>query len=134
MKGRNQRTKNRIQQPRQQAQQQAPADYVKRSGCKYGIDKNGKPYISAWKVENGRMYSLYCRPSSKTSTHQGKDFDWEDWIYSLTIDRVETAIAGKPIGICLFCPTTQKVIIKGMGWVLNPKGGVGGYCGPFGND
>ena len=100
----------------------------KRSGAKSGTDKNGNPYISGWKYDktNG-LRSFFASPYSGTKETKSKSGKiWENWFVQI---RVPSGEVIKTSG--LFDKMNNKLIVPQLGFVLNPRGGAGGYCGPY---
>ena len=107
-------------------------------GCTHGnyiaserstVHKEGTPvpYLRGWRKQYGRFTSLFATPYKDTKKHKSKEGRvWENWIVTLETDGQSRVLP------CLFDPKTKKVIIQnGVNWVMNPKGGAGGYVGPF---
>jgi len=102
---------------------------VKHSGCKAGLDKNSKPYVQGWKVDktNG-MRKFYASPYHATKEIKAKTSGrvWHTWLVKIELPTGEVML--RP---CMYAPDTKMVIIKDLSFVMNPKGGKGGYIGPF---
>lgn len=100
----------------------------KRSGCKSGTDKNGKPYVQGWKYDkrNG-LRSFYASPYSGTQEVKSKTGRlWQNWFVRVrNADGTEIRTSG------LYDPSSGKVTIQDFGFVMNPRGGYGGYVGPY---
>jgi hypothetical protein len=105
------------------------APVKKHSGCKGGIDKKGRSYVSGWKYsKRSGLVSLFAAPYKGTSTHKSENGrTWENWIVKLQNKSTMT----ETIMPCLFDRSTGKVIIQKLGFVMNPKGGKGGYVGTY---
>src|SRR5690606_7896498 len=59
----------------------------KRSGCKSGTDRNGKPYIQGWKYDktNG-LRKFYATPYSGTQEVTSKSGKvWQNWFVRVTM-------------------------------------------------
>lgn len=101
----------------------------KHSGCKSGTDKNGKPYVQGWKYDkrNG-LRSFYATPYKGTQEVKSKRSGrlWQNWFVRVrNADGTEVKTSG------MYDVSTGKVIIDSMGFVMNPRGGRGGYVGPY---
>lgn len=108
---------------------------VKHSGCTSGITKNtNKPYVRGWKYDkrNGLRSFIagpYESKNSTTNEHKSKTGRiWENWCVKITLSDGQTILKS-----ALYDQMTGKVIIKELGYVMNPKGGKGGYVGTFTN-
>lgn len=102
----------------------------KHSGCKYGTDKNGNPYVRGWKYDkrNG-MRSFLATPYSKTKAHKSAaGREWHNWMVKIQPEGQPSSIVSG-----LYDPVSKKVIVPELGFVLNPKGGKGGYTGTYVN-
>lgn len=100
----------------------------KRSGCKSGIDKNGNSYISGWKYDkqNG-LRSFFAAPFSGTKETESKSGRiWANWFVQI---RMPSGQIIKTSG--LFDKSNNKLIIPDLGYIMNPRGGAGGYVGPY---
>lgn len=114
---------------------QMKGKYPAKSGCKIGISKKtGKQYISAWKKTKSAFFSIIA--SRREKTKEGKETAifktdtgkiWESWSISI----LNKSTLDKKIYNGLFDQVSQKLIIKELGWVLNPKAPNGGYVGSF---
>lgn len=104
---------------------------VKHSGCSAGQTKDGKPYVRGWKFDkrNG-LRSFIAGPTKNTENHKNKlgTKVWQNWAVKITMPSGESFLKS-----CLYDTTTGKVIINELGFVMNPKGGRGGYVGSFTN-
>lgn len=101
----------------------------KRSGCTAGMDKNGNPYVRGWKATRQGVISLFAFPYKGTAKHESKNGrEWHNWCC-----KVRVGYGPEQIMTCLYDPMTRKVTIEQMGFVMNPKGGPGGYTGSFTN-
>jgi hypothetical protein len=115
---------------------------TKHSGCTSGTyEKDSKGllcsgttkinYIRGWKYDkrNGLRSFLAC-PYSKTKTiTSGTGKVWENWMVKVTLCDGQNLIMGG-----MYDVQSRKVIIKDLGFVMNPKGGKGGYVGSFVNN
>lgn len=108
-------------------QYQTTATYKKHSGAKYGIGSNNAPYISAWNYSRRHgLVKVFCRPYKGTSVHTSKSGkEWHNWFVTVTAGYSVRNLSG------LYDPVTQRVIIKELGMVVNPKARNNGYCGTF---
>lgn len=100
----------------------------KHSGCKSGTDKNGKPYIQGWKYDktNG-LRRFYASPYSGTKqSTSGSGKVWENWFVRVQLPNGQEM---KTSG--LFDKQQNKISIPQLGFVMNPRGGAGGYVGPY---
>lgn len=100
----------------------------KRSGAKFGTDKNGNAYVSGWKYDktNG-LRKFFASPYSgtkETKSQSGKV--WCNWFVQITLPSGEVIRTSG-----LMDKSTNKVIIPQLGFVMNPRGGAGGYTGPY---
>jgi hypothetical protein len=102
------------------------AKAAKRTGCRAGQDKNGKPYIRGWNVQEKRgMLVIFAREYSGTKTHKSASGrEWRNWFVTATYEAsgIERKLSG------LYDPMTRKLIIPDLGMVLNPSKD---YCGSF---
>lgn len=107
----------------------APAK--KHSGCKGGQDKKGRSYVSGWKYSRRTgLVSFFAAPYKNTSTHKSEHGRvWENWICKIQ----NKSTMQESIMPCLYDRTTGKVILQKLGFVMNPKGGRGGYVGTYVN-
>jgi len=100
----------------------------KHSGCKSGTDRNGKPYVQGWKFDkrNG-LRSFYATPYKGTQEVKSKTGKvWQNWFVRIkNADGSEIKTSG------MYDVSTGKVIIDSVGFVMNPRGGRGGYLGPY---
>ena len=103
----------------------------KHSGCKSGVDKKGRRYVSGWKyTKRAGLVSFFAAPYKGTKQRRSKnDILWENWIVKF---RSNTTMV-EDITTCLYNVQSGKVVIQKMGFVMNPKGGKGGYVGTFKN-
>lgn len=110
-----------------------PEKPKKYSGCEAGKDKNDNPYVRGWKYDktNG-LRSFYACPYSggakggtKRVTSQ-EGVIWENWMV-----RVQKTGVPDYIVSGMYDVAKKRVIIKELSFVMNPKGGKGGYVGPF---
>lgn len=100
----------------------------KRSGCTSGIGKNGEKYVRGWKASKRKGLVVYlCTPYKDTKVHESKSGrKWENWVCKVQPESAQSYLIS-----CLYDVMNNKVIINEIGYVLNPKGGRGGYCGRF---
>lgn len=110
----------------------SPAPAKKHSGCKGGQDKKGRSYVSGWKYSRRTgLVSFFAAPYKGTSTHKSNNGRvWENWIVKIQ----NKSTMQESIAPCLYDRTTGKVIIQKLGFVMNPKGGRGGYVGTYVNN
>jgi len=105
----------------------------KHSGCKSGVftsdTRKNVPYVQGWNYSRAHgMVSIMCSPYSKTHVvTSGTGKNWETWIAKIT-----PKMSAPFVQPCLFEVGTGRVIIKGLGIVMNPRAANGGYCGKFG--
>lgn len=104
------------------------SDYKKKSGCKIGVSKNGRQYITGWNVSKERGYITFIANRANDieySSRGGKI--WHRYVVNISIKRTmeKRVVSG------LFDIDSKKLIIKELGMVANPKGGRGGYFGTF---
>ncbi len=100
----------------------------KHSGCKSGVDKNGKQYVSGWKYDkrNG-LRKFYASPYSGTHETKSKSNRiWQNWFVRIEMPNGQEI---KTSG--LYDVSTGKITISQLGFVMNPRGGRGGYVGPY---
>lgn len=100
--------------------------YKKRSGAKSGIDKHGRPYVNGWNANGrGEMISIIAAPYSSTRRHVGEQRgnSWENWCAKVQIGKHKPELHS-----CLYEVSTGRVIIKDLGFVMNPKTN---YTGTF---
>lgn len=99
----------------------------KKSGCKSGIDRNGKPYIQGWKADktNG-LRKFYASPYKNTQEVKSKKGKvWQNWFVRITMSNGEEIRTSG-----MFDVANDKLIIPQLSFIMNPKGGYGGYVGP----
>lgn len=85
---------------------------AKRSGSKYGVSakNDNKPYVQAWRLENGQIMTLIASPSDKGSVSE-QTFHWT---CKVQIGR------GKPFLTTGFWnPNTRKLTIPDLGLVAS---------------
>lgn len=117
----------------QPQRRQYKAEPKKHSGCSAGLSNNADktPYVQGWKVdkENGlrKFFAFPYKGTKQYTSETGKV--WENWIVEITPKD-----GRKWITTCLYDVQTRKVIINDLGFVMNPKGGKGGYVGTFINN
>lgn len=102
----------------------------KKSGCKMGFAKGDpkRPYIRGWKADKTHgLRAFIAGPAKNTKVHISKTSgrEWENWTVKVTTPH------GIELFNCLYDVRDKKVLIKDLGLVMNPKGGVGGYVGPY---
>ncbi len=105
----------------------------KHSGCKMSLatkgSHQGSQVLTGWKYSKRTgMISIIASPYSKTQEVISKsNRTWQNWMVKFTFkDTLQTKIYGG-----LFDVNNHKIIIKEIGWVLNPKAPNGGYVGKF---
>jgi hypothetical protein len=100
----------------------------KHSGCTSGIGKNQQPYIRGWKYgKRTGLMSFFVSPYKGTSKHSSASGNiWYNWMA-----KVQYADGRSEIFPCLVNEQKNKAILRKMGFVMNTKGGKGGYVGPF---
>jgi len=101
----------------------------KRSGAKYGFDKNGNPFVRGWKATRFGLITYLAVPTSKTGSHEGKTQTWQNWMVKV---NPPTGMGNEYTTSGLFSEETHKVIVSSEGIVMNPNAPNGGYCGRFG--
>lgn len=108
-----------------------PNNYVKKSGCTQGQDKNGKPYTRGWmRVPGGQgIMSLYAAPYEKSHIVTSRtNRQWENVCVKVSLPAgagADYLVSG------MRDIQTGLVTIKDKGLVMNPKAPNGGYCGKF---
>lgn len=117
---------NRYQNTRRSYGNNSRGGGKKHSGAKSGTDRNGKQYVRGWNY-NKRfgLRSFYCAPYKGTDSHKsGSGRQWENWM-------VRIQQQGKPEELAsgLYDRQTGRVIIKELGYVINPSKN---YCGGYG--
>jgi hypothetical protein len=99
----------------------------KHTGCKFGSTKDGVPYISAWNASKSRgMISMIASPYKGTKTKKSKTGKtWENWFVKITMKNTMDIknFSG------LYNVDNQKLYIKDLNMVANPKAPNGGYFG-----
>lgn len=125
---------------------QAPTNktIVKHSGCTTGTDKNGKRYTQGWMVRKGTMYNFLCTPT-KHSTEVTAKTTGNKFLTGIVISVTSTrgrgmknqivnkkGKDGSPLFWGMMDLRTGQVTCEDLGLVFNPKGGKGGYSGPYG--
>lgn len=106
------------------------SDYVKKTGCTYGVDKNNQPYVRGWRATKMGIITYYACHYSGTNVHESKGGrQWANVMVKIKVPNFpETITSG------LWDVASNKVIVNKEGIVMNPKGGKGGYCGKFGGN
>lgn len=104
----------------------------KHSGCTAGVigkgEYQGKRYLSGWKYsKRDGMVSFLAVPYNKSTEHRSET--GKVWIPYMV--KVQPKMQKEYIVSGLYDVQTNRVIIKELGIVMNPKGGRGGYCGSF---
>jgi len=103
-------------------------DYKKKSGARLVMGKNGKQCITAWKKTKDAFFSIIATQRNKSQTVQSDTGKiWESWVVNILN---KTTLESKVFN-GLFEQKSGKLIIKELGWVINPKAPNGGYCGGF---
>ncbi|MDB5230437.1 MAG: hypothetical protein JWN76_1242 [Chitinophagaceae bacterium] len=105
------------------------SEQKKHSGCHAGKDKNDNPYVQGWKYSRrDGMRSFLATPYSKTKSVKSADsgIEWQNWMVKISQEGKLPQITGG-----MYNPATKKVIVKDLGYIMNPKGGKGGYVGTF---
>lgn len=96
----------------------------KRSGCKSVVTKNGDTVIVGWNFSKRYgLISFIAGANKKTKTFQGRTKDWQNWTIKVSPKNQQPYLLN-----CLYNVTDNKVIVKDLGIVLNPKTN---YCGTF---
>lgn len=97
----------------------------KKSGCKFVQVKDGPLVVSAWRVSQRQLFSLYARPyknTKKVTSANGKE-----WLnYFVTIVNKTTMQETQTSG--MFCPADKRLYIKDFNLICT-SGGKGGYFG-----
>lgn len=101
----------------------------KKSGAKYGMDKNGNPFVRGWKATRFGLITYLAVPTSKTGSHEGKTQTWQNWMVKV---NPPSGMGNEYTTSGLFSEQTHKVIVATEGIVMNPNAPNGGYCGRFG--
>ncbi len=102
----------------------------KRSGAKFKFSKHGKPLTIAWKATRYGMLSILCgltKYSNEVTSKSGRV--WYSGV-SVAIKNTNTGQTNFHFG--LMEKATGKVIVKNLGWVINPNGGYGGVVAKIG--
>ncbi len=100
----------------------------KHSGCKAGNDRNGQPFVRGWKFDRRHgLRSFLAVPYKGTSEHTSNSGRvWYNWMVKIS------AAGSKPeIVSGLYDPSSGKVIIRDLSFVMNPRASNGGYVGSF---
>jgi hypothetical protein len=99
----------------------------KRSGCTRGYAKGDqdKPFVRGWNASRIHgITSIFCSPYRKTEDHESKAGRvWQNWMAKVQVGRGAPYIVG-----CMYEVATGRVIVKDLGFVLNPNKN---YCGGF---
>jgi hypothetical protein len=109
------------------------APVKKKSGSKAGTafsrsTGEGKPWVSGWKKVNGGIISIICGPYHKTDTYESKmGRKSQTWLANIQPPNGAQAYRLP----CMYYMDTGRVVIDGLGFVINPKAANGGYCGTF---
>ena len=102
----------------------------KHSGASFGYAHGDqeKPYIRGWKFDrrNG-LRSFIASPYKGTKRIRSKSGrEWENWVVKITLSNGQQILKSG-----LYDVANRKVIIKDLGFVMNPKAKNGGYTGTF---
>lgn len=98
----------------------------KRTGCKMGMGKNQRPYISAWNVSRSRgMMTLIASPTDEQGESPSTGAKWEKWVCKIQLKRnfEDKLVTG------FYYPTTHTLSIPDLGMIARPKAPNGGYFG-----
>ena len=116
---------------------------VKHSGCTTGLSRNEDktPYTQGWMVRKGAMYNFLATPtkhSNKVESKTGNKY-LSGIVIKVSVTRgrgLQTQLTNKNHKSGLFWgimdTRTGQVVCEDLRLVMNPKGGKGGYCGPYG--
>ena len=102
----------------------------KKSGCKSGLsnNENRTPYVQGWKADKtSGLRTFFAFPYKGTQEVESKT----GRVYQNWMCKVQFKDGRTELFTCLYEPQTQKVTISDLGYVMNPKGGRGGYVGPY---
>lgn len=103
----------------------------KKSGCSAGVTREtNKPYVQGWKYDrrNG-LRKFIAGPYSKTQTVKSeRGLEWENWCLKVTFSDGRSQLFN-----CMYDVLNRRVICKELGFVMNPRGGPGGFVGSFVN-
>lgn len=102
----------------------------KRSGAKMKSAKNGNMVVVAWKATKFGMLSILCAPTKYTKKVTSKSGRVWHTGYSVSIVNKNTGASNFAFG--MMEAATGKVIVKSIGWVINPHGGYGGVVAKIG--
>lgn len=96
----------------------------KKSGCTSGLTRTNKPYVRGWKYDRTHgLRAFIAGPNAKSHVSQSQSGrDWVNWTAKVTGPN------GVELYNALFDVANNKVIIKDLGIVMNPKTN---YVGPY---
>ncbi len=102
-------------------------DYKKRSGCRIVMKDKNTPILFGWRKKyKGAFFTFYARPYEKSKITTSKT--GKTWInLFVTITNRNTFEVVKTSG--LFCFETQRMYLKELNIIANPKANDGGYFG-----
>lgn len=97
----------------------------KRSGAKFGTDKNGNPYVSAWKKNKTGFYTLKASCYAKTKEREGKKVRvWLNlWVQITNHTSMKTENYSGLLDV-----DGKRLYIKNLNMIATAKG-AGGYWG-----
>lgn len=89
-----------------------------KSGAKMGMDKNGKPYVNGWFIQNKNLISLFAFPHKESKEIKTKTGQlWETWVLKIQNKGTLT----ESIRPCLYQPSTGRVFCQELDIMLSPK-------------
>ncbi len=106
--------------------------HSKKSGCKVITPYDGGDgslFINGWKVEKGVLWSITVNQAKKDGKYMpvSESNSGKMWMNVMVVAKAPLQENRYVYGLCNL--ENNKVYIKEWNWIMNPKGGKGGYCG-----
>jgi len=102
----------------------------KRSGAKLKIARNGKPVVVAWKATKQGMLSILVAPTKYSKSVTSKS--GRQWVSGCSVSIRNNKLMSTSLHWGLMEKSTGKTIVKDLGIVINPHGGLGGVVAQIG--
>lgn len=100
----------------------------KKSGCRAGTMKDGRPWVSGWHGFGSDHCSFIANRGKDDGKVKGKGGDrWESWIANFKNNKGQTWTVN-----CLYDLQKRRLKFISLGWVANPSAPNGGYFGKGG--
>jgi len=102
----------------------------KRSGAKFKMAKNGKMVVVAWKATKMGMLSILVGTTKYTKAVTSQN--GRTWLTGCSVS-IKNGLSGvSSFHFGMMDKATGKTIVKDLGWVINPQGGLGGVVAQIG--